>query len=511
MFSRNRSIRAHPLRTAVLLAALCLSWPADGDDRYVGLTPRGARIKATVVEGASPASPTVVLVGGLNGPDESVKIVSEETRRFATIKSSKRRFRLLAIPLVNPDENKLLFPPAGVAYRDNPESHALWRWLATEAPDLVLIVAGDDFGMVEALSRNGPAGVGPIPAQRVAAKAGVLQAVPNEIPTSPAHREMNRRLARSPRQLAAELAMSYGHDFAEPSYIPSIALIAQMDLGNIAEVERVVAPYVDGSKDSLAHPTSPGFAGHLVFAELAQRTTNPSYVQLVRKVADLGFTDRGQMKESMPLHDEMSDSVFMGCPILAKAGILTGERRYFDMAARHFRFIEKLDLRQDGIYRHSPLTDAAWGRGNAFPALGLALTLSDFPNSHPNFPGLMLAYQRHLAALSKFQDPDGLWREVVDEPASYPEFSATAMIAAAMLIGIRHGWLDSHSYQPRVDKAWEAILRRVGSQGRLMDVCESTGKQKSEADYLRRAAILGQDPRGGAMALLFAIQMAGLR
>jgi rhamnogalacturonyl hydrolase YesR len=104
-----------------------------------------------------------------------------------------------------------------------------------------------------------------------------------------------------------------------------------------------------------------------------------------------------------------------------------------------------------------------------------------------------------------------MWREVVDEPASYPEFSATAMIATAMLIGIRHGWLDSRSYQPRVDKAWEAVVRRVGPQGRLMDVCESTGKQKSETDYLRRAAILGQDPRGGAMALLLATQMAGLK
>src|SRR3974390_3190907 len=133
----------------------------------------------------------------------------------------------------------------------------------------------------------------------------------------------------------------------------------------------------------------------------------------------------------------------MGASILVKAGKLTGEQKYFDGAARHLAFMEKLDLRPDGLYRHSPLTDAAWGRGNAFPALGLALTLSDFPQSHADFSGLLLAYQQHLAALSKFQGSDGMWREVVDEPASYPEFSATAMIATAMLIGIRHGWLDA--------------------------------------------------------------------
>jgi unsaturated rhamnogalacturonyl hydrolase len=85
------------------------------------------------------------------------------------------------------------------------------------------------------------------------------------------------------------------------------------------------------------------------------------------------------------------------------------------------------------------------------------------------------------------------------------------MIATAMSMGIRNGWLDPRSYQGRVDQAWRAIVRRVGSDGQLMDVCESTGKQKSKADYLRRAAILGPDPRGGAMALLFATEMAGLR
>ena len=40
--------------------------------------------------------------------------------------------------------------------------------------------------------------------------------------------------------------------------------------------------------------------------------------------------------------------------------------------------------------------------------------------------------------------------------------------------------------------------------------CESTNKQPSLDAYLHRAAILGQDLRGGAMALLFATEMAGL-
>src|SRR5215472_3993014 len=152
------------IRKAVVLVLLLFA-PAHAETRYVGLTPRGARIEASVIAGASPALPTVLLIGGLHGADESAKIVSAKTRQFAAARVSKRRFRLLSISLANPDANRLVFPPTGIAYRDNPESHALWRWIAMEAPDLVLIAADEDFGLAESLSRDGPVEAGAIPAR----------------------------------------------------------------------------------------------------------------------------------------------------------------------------------------------------------------------------------------------------------------------------------------------------------------------------------------------------------
>jgi rhamnogalacturonyl hydrolase YesR len=172
--------------------------------------------------------------------------------------------------------------------------------------------------------------------------------------------------------------------------------------------------------------------------------------------------------------------------------------------------MQKLVQRPDGLYRHSSLTDAAWGRGNAFPALGMALTLTDFPKNHPAYPRMMAEFQQHMFALARFQDEDGMWHEVIDQPGSYAETSATAMIGVAMERGIRKGWLDPAMYQPRVDRAWRAVLARVGNAGQLIDVCESTNKQNTLEDYLHRAAILGPDPRGGAMTMLFATEMANL-
>jgi len=491
----------------VLLIAVAPLIAAEPSD--VGLTAKGARIEAAVVSGATEASPTVMLVGGLRGTDESSRVVADETRKYDALPQSRRTFRLIAVAVANPEVNRLAFPPTGVAYRENAESHVLWRWIGIHAPDLV-IIAGEDSGLTAALSGNPVAGVGRIPALHVDVKPGILDSIPKAINASEDRLEIQRRLARTPRQLADELAKVYGHDFDQLTYLPGMALIGQMKLGNVAEVEQLAARYLDG-RDNLARASSLTLAGHLVFAELAERTGNSGYADLVRKAANTGFAADGTMKESMPYHDEMSDSVFMAIPILAKAGKITGERKYFDMATRHLAFMQKLVLRPDGLYRHSPLTEAAWSRGNAFPALGLGLTLSDFPKDHPGYAAFLQSYQQLMAKLAPLQTEDGLWREVVDHPGAYEEFSSTAMIATSMLRGIRNGWIDARTYQPHVDKAWRAILARVGANGVLFDVCESTNKQNTLDDYLHRAAILDRDPRGGGMALMFATEMAGLK
>ena len=58
---------------------------------------------------------------------------------------------------------------------------------------------------------------------------------------------------------------------------------------------------------------------------------------------------------------------------------------------------------------------------------------------------------------------------------------------------------------------WQAILARTSADGRVVDVCESTGTRGlTDDDYLRRAALLGRDDRGGGMAMFFATELAGL-
>jgi rhamnogalacturonyl hydrolase YesR len=476
--------------------------------RDIGTSGNGVVIHAIAVE-ARPGSPTVLVVGGISGGsgDASVREAARLIRLQQDTPPGERTARLLAIPVANPDDASLVFPPEGTAYRENPESHALWRWIGTAAPDLVLILGDDDGGLAVALSGNAVAGIGAIPARAV--PIGEVQAADWSLPVpdrpSEAATEIAGRRGRTAEDLAGELSVVYGQDFDQLTYLPGMALVGRMRLGDVEAVDRLARPYI--GRDNLARASSLTLAGHLVFAELAERTGNPDYLGLVRMAADLGFDESGNMLESMPFHGDMSDSFFMAGPLLAKAGKLTGEDRYFDMAARHVEYMRGLDLRPDGLYRHSPLSEAAWSRGNAFPALGIALMLSEFPEDHPETQRIAGFFRDHMEAILDYQNADGMWRNVIDIEGAFAEYSSTAMIATAMIRGVERGWLDAEVYEPPIDAAWDAILVRTGSDGTLVDVCESTNKQETLDDYLARGAILGTDVRGGGMALIFATEM----
>ncbi|HUG81734.1 MAG TPA: glycoside hydrolase family 88 protein [Bryobacterales bacterium] len=518
----------------------------------IGVTRKGTPIPALITENdldyATPKT-RILLVGGLDGSSDSVQqtvAVLEWFHGDDDARGYSQRYALSAVPVANPDGWALDvgpgnasggspsrgYPPQGAAYNSptDPEAAYLWRWIGMHAPDLVVDLRGGEQvapgnDLVTQLAAASPSGVGAIPALRIQIAAdseqapleffkGIEQTAPRA--PSPARRVIQSRLDRTPLEVVRQLAQHYGHKLDDVAYIPALALVGRIRLGDLsgepshlADVERIVAPYVSGDKPTLPENISgSNLSGHLVFSELARVTGNRRYTALAQAAADLGFDEQGNPLPAMPFHNEMSDAFFMGTPILAATGQLTGQKKYFAMAARHMKFMEKLCLRADGIYRHSPLGEAAWGRGNGFPALGFALSLSALPADDPGRADMLAAYRRHLEALLPHQDAGGMWHQVIDHPESYREFTATAMITFAMLRGLREGWLERSRFEPAVKRAWDALKTRIAPNGDLVDVCTGTGKQQTLRDYFDRAAILGPDDRGGAMALMVSTEMA---
>jgi len=470
-------------------------------------------------------------------------------------------------PLTNQSGGKPYqgYPPPGSSYNQpkNPEAAYLWRWTLMSAPDLVVDIRqgkstawfvpkfqGQTFPNLKGLSpryniispgkfsselfRSSPTDAvaerlkirpvsASIPAIRLDTKNSeflktLLQSLSeSNFPTpSPARKELQQRTSRSAIQVATELSKVYGQELSSPVYTKALSLVARIRLDDLlnqneslSDVERIVAPYTTGKKQALTAKNSGSvFAGHLIFAELASRTGKKRYIELVAAVADRGFNSQGNPLPAMPAHSEMSDAVFMSCPILVAAGKLTGDQKYYDFAITHMQFMRNLNVRENGLHRHSPLDETPWGRGNGFPALGLAWSLTDLPKTHAGREAMEAAFKEHLQALLKYQDPNGMWHQVVNHEGSYREMTSTCMITFAMIRGVRLGILKEADYQPAITKAWTAIKSRITPTGVLVDVCTGTGKQKNLRGYFDRTAILGKDDRGGAMAITVSVEMA---
>ena len=314
-----------------------------------------------------------------------------------------------------------------------------------------------------------------------------------------------------------QLLVVYGRSMKNISYIPALAIMAQYQhrhLGNEksltnAELKKIIEPHVQGPLPK----NGSAIAGHLALftamnATTLEREFQRDCKQRILDVADLFFSEQSQYRghAMMPFHNEMSDAVFMGGPILAIADSITREfedPKYAKATISHLQACALMNQLDNGLYQHSPLDPTAWGRGNGFAALGASMCLSLLSPETKGYEQVQQKFIKQIHELVKHQDATGSWHQVVDHPESYPEFTSTCMIASAILLGIKTGVLSRDDYRSVIAGAKQATLRRIAPNGFINDVCTGTGKQKNLRAYLNREAIQGRNDRAGAMALLF--------
>ncbi|MDF1825731.1 MAG: glycoside hydrolase family 88 protein [Verrucomicrobiales bacterium] len=428
----------------------------------------------------------------MNAPEEVASKISPENDWFG-----------LMSPLP-----ELEFPPSpGKTDAGTETARAIWTWIGLCAPNSVFVPnnpAGKALG--EALRLHAPAGMGTVHVflsdsnESAETETSVLPGLNANLPA--ASEAINQRLRRNANEVFQSLSAHYGNEF-DGTYLDAVALIAKQRTGSRKEIS-LLARSILGSPVS----TNPGqLAGNLIFAYIDA----PWAKKRLELAAAQAFAEDGTPLESMPGHKEMSDSIFMAAPLLAAAGKITNDPGYYNQAITHIRVIQKRCLRHDGLYRHSPQNEAAWGRGNAFPALGIAIALDFFPEDHPDHPFLLESFRNHMNALAGHQNHDGMWHQLIDRSDSYSEFSASCMIAYCIASGIESGWLESSIWRPRLSAAWETIKTLISEDGTtFVNVCPGTGKQKTLEDYYRREPLIAPDRRSGAMAMLLAQKMIAL-
>ena len=303
-----------------------------------------------------------------------------------------------------------------------------------------------------------------------------------------------------PRPVAERLSGIYGHTVESALMYPTgVAFLGRLrlagpDSGVAEDIARLAEPLV-AAPDSV-----PDWAPCLAMACFAD--------ELFSATGDRRYRDFLVHQANRFVHDpdiRVEDFFFAGT-LLGRAYAVTGEASY---RRRLVDYLRSVDTRQpNGLYWHCHASPYFWGRGNAFAALGCAEALSHVGAAGED--GLLSEHLAHLSALAGHQDDSGLWRQLIDEPATYLEHSATTMIGVALARGVREGLLPDDPWRSVVERAWDGAAARIGAGGELDQVCVGTGPLESREAYVDRPFSTGTDARGGAMALWFAVEMVDL-
>ncbi|MFV0539250.1 MAG: glycoside hydrolase family 105 protein [Dysgonomonas sp.] len=194
------------------------------------------------------------------------------------------------------------------------------------------------------------------------------------------------------------------------------------------------------------------------------------------------------------------DDMYMITAVQAQAYLATGDKKYIDRAAEEMVLYLDEIQRDNGLFYHAPDAPFFWGRGNGWMAVGMAELLRMLPKDNPHKDRIEKAYKKMMQTLLRYQAYDGMWRQLIDDPASWKESSASAMFTYAMIVGVKNGWLDKKVYGTAARKAWISLQAYLDENNNLRSVCMGTGTKNSYNHYIERPRQTG-DLHGQAALL----------
>lgn len=176
------------------------------------------------------------------------------------------------------------------------------------------------------------------------------------------------------------------------------------------------------------------------------------------------------------------DGLYMGQPFRAEYLKLINKNDEWEDVANQFIWMAKGSLdSKTGLMYHAfdesrvqkwsnPKTGKSpefWSRAMGWYILGLIDVIELFPEDQPRKKDLINIYVQLADALVRVQDPaSGVWWQVTDkafQKGNYLESSGSSMFVAAMLKGIRLGYLPA-SYSAAANKGYEGILKEFVSK-----------------------------------------------
>ena len=141
-----------------------------------------------------------------------------------------------------------------------------------------------------------------------------------------------------------------------------------------------------------------------------------------------------------------------------------GRRELLEENLRLMRHIDTVHRDSDGLFFHASrkgeVIGEKWGRGNTHALLGAFYMLRRYPDMAEDIRNEVLRFiDRSGKALAAVQQKSGLWRNVLNNPATPEEVSCTVLITCIYSWCVNRGWL-SEDYIPMLLRSRDALKRR---------------------------------------------------
>lgn len=177
-------------------------------------------------------------------------------------------------------------------------------------------------------------------------------------------------------------------------------------------------------------------------------------------------------------HQIWLDGLYMASPFLARYGKEFNKPEWIDEAVKQFTLCRRHTYdEKTGLYHHAwdesksqrwadPETGHSpnfWGRSIGWWFMALVDVLDYIPADHPGRDSIISWIQGLADTLPKYQDKNGLWYQVLDQPTregNFPEASVTTQFMYAYAKAVNKGYI-AKSYRQYAEKAFNGIVSKL--------------------------------------------------
>lgn len=215
-----------------------------------------------------------------------------------------------------------------------------------------------------------------------------------------------------------------------------------------------------------------------------------SKIQYIRKDA-LRFGDH-VLQHTVSANNDFpeqawADTLFMAAFLLLRYGVIIEDEDIIEDALNQWYWhIKYLQDQNTGLYFHgydniakNHMSGIYWGRANAWAAYTMSQVSGKLKKCYlyPKYMDIAGSLNEQLGALKKYQTENGLWRTVLNDTDSYEEISASAGIAAAMLLR------GNPLHSKYINKSIKGLLENVSENGKVLNVSGGTAVMNDIEGY----------------------------